>query len=482
MAWWNQSSEWDFSPVSRDLFPYVPPKRRPFTLADFGYAPEPRPATAELPQLPNAYGDLGAQGKHDLRREAILRFAAALAAPGGRTGEALAGQAADLEQWKRERVQEARARGEHDYAYKAKQADDQAENARLDAKDAKEKQRIEGMMRAVEEVAKVEPDLAGQAEAAARSGDTALLHDTLKEANRRAAAKARGEDPNDPFADERTKARIKTDEDIRLDTYYKEHGKYQAPKESVAEIEARSAAAARGQRSVWGGRSDGEGGGRRLILDHGTWKEKNPKTGIWEKAPGVEGGYKSQVVNIYDPKTGHNVPHAYDPETGLATPIKTPDQLDTEANKAADARVKDPRGFLERWTPGGASAPAPTAQVLTQVEQSLGRKLTADERSEARKQYIGGAQPADIATRLRAPKPLTSPKSAPTAGKVPAPALPAKKSPPPRRPPASGAKSGREATIRQQAPGVWATLPEEQRRRWGSYAAFLASRLAAAGG
>lgn len=444
-----------FSPGSRFA---APPS---LTLADL-FTPAPRPAYAPLPNLPSSYEETNPQAPADLRREALLRFAAALAAPGGRTGEALARGASDLSQWKRDRLDEARMRGEHDAQIKGRQAEIEAEKARLDAADTAEKRKAQGRLEAVQAIGAMEPDLAPQIEAAALAGDDVQIREITKEAYRRKTARDRGEDPSDPFADERAREKIKSEETLRRERELKKEGLDRYFEQPLSMIEARSAAAARGQKSIWGERGAGGGGAGAPVL-----RTSNGK--VYEVARDANGQ-----------ETMHLIPGQSEAEGRWQ--YVGPDRL---------------RGTPGFWTnPSGAvrpeaEPPRPVATVLGEIEQGIGRKLSAAERSDAGKRYAGGEDPSTILQSLKAPKRLVSPASAPTQGKVPAPATPKKTAPPAqvKKAQASWIKRKVEPQVapevlsarRQQALASWQKLPPETRKAWGSFDAYFAKALAAAG-
>jgi hypothetical protein len=454
MAW-----EWD----SRYTSPYVPfgaPRySSSLTLADLYQPPPPRPAYPAAPTIPSSFGELGDQAKKDLRREAILRFAQALAAPGGRIGEGLAAAAGGLSDWKAQQVEQARANMERDYVAGVKRAD--LESARAAEQEQEEQRRLhaEGRLSLVQAIADREPDLASQAEAAARSGDEVLLRETAKEADRRARARAAGQDPNDPFADERTKAQIATDEFIRRQEELKKRGLsayFDEPGLSIEEIEARAAAAARGQRSVWGDRSGGgEGGGDALNLrtSNGIVGEVVEENGrrVWKPLLGQESRGSGEWRTWVDPDTQKQV------------------------------RINDATGEKR---PVDDQPPRPASQVLIDIEATLGRKLTAEERADARADYLRGKRPRDIVSGLRAPKRITAPATAPTQGQAPKPKPGPKSGPPPREvrqregtKPKLNERTKEE--LRRQAKSRWDSLPEEQKKRWGGFEKYFNAALQA---
>lgn len=421
------------------------------TLEDLYAPPPPRPAYPDAPAIPSSYGDLGAQAKKDLRREAILRLAQSLAAPNGRVGEALAGAAGGVSEWKAQQLEQARVQAERDYAAAVRKTDLEAARGAQQGEEEQRRRQAEGKLSLVRAIAEREPDLASQAEAAARSGDEALLRETAKEADRRARARAAGQDPNDPFADERTKARIQSDEIIRRQEELKKRGLsayFDEPGQSVEEIEARAAAAARGQRSVWGDRNSGGAGGEgglNLRTSNGIVGEVVDDGGhnVWRPLPGQADSQGEWRLVPGDPNEGTK-PYWVNP-SGATRPVADP--------------------------------PRPVAQVLGDIENTLGRKLTAAERSDASRAYAGGKKPRDIVSGLRAPQKITAPATAPTQGQPPKPKG-AKSGPPPKEvrqregtKPKLNERTKEE--LRRRAKVQWDNFTEAERRRLGSFEDFV---------
>lgn len=447
---------WGYDPRFYGYSGGAPSYASTLTLQDLYTPPPPRPQYPDLPTPPSTFSDLGEQGKRDLRREAILRFAQSLAAPNGRIGEALAGAAGGLSEWKAQQLQEATSKAERDYALGVRRADLEATRAAEQEKDEQRRLQAEGRLALVRAITDREPDLGSQAEAAARAGDEALLRETAKEADRRARARAAGQDPNDPFADERTKAQIQTDEFIRRQEELKKRGLsayFDEPGLSVEEIEARAAAAARGQRSVWGDRNGGAGGedGMHLRTSNGIVGEVVEENGqrVWRPLRGQEARETGEWRTLTDPDT--QKPYRINDATGEMRPVE--------------------------------GKPRPTADVLNDIENALGRKLTAAERQEAASTYLRGKRPRDIVAGLRAPKKITAPASAPTQGQPPK-AKPGKSgSPPPQARGQQGVKpklnDRTKEELRRQAKSRWDSLPDEQKKRWKTFDAYFNAALQA---
>ncbi len=435
----------------------VPRYSSSLTLADLYTPPPPRPAYPDPPTIPSSYGELGDQAKKDLRREAILRFAQALAAPGGRVGEGLAAAAGGLSDWKAQQLEQARANMERDYVAGVKRADLEGARAAEDEQEEQRRLQSQGTLALVQAIADREPDLASQAEAAARSGDQALLRETAKEADRRQRLRAAGQDPNDPFADERAKARVTHEERLRFLEEAKKRGLpgyFDDPGLTPEEIEARAAAAARGQRSVWGDRNNGGSGGGEDDL---TLRTSN--------------GLVGRVVDengepVWKPLQGQQAR-----ESG---------EWRTWSRDGGLVRINDATGEM-RPVEGEAR---PTALVLGDIENTLGRKLTAAERQTASEQYRQGKKPRDIVSGLRAPKKITSPATAPTQGQPPKTKPGPKSGPPPRevqertgvKPKLNErTKEGQRALAKVR----WDSYPEDHpvRKRYRTFDAYFSAAL-----
>lgn len=403
---------YDFTPAQ--------PYQSSLTLEDL-WRPSPRPVYPEAPTPYQGYGDLGDEAKKKLRREAILRIAAALGGDPGRLGTNLAGAALDLGAWKEDELAAARQRQERDYAIAGRQAEVEAERRNLDMEDEQRKRQAQGYLTAIRSIAEDDPDLASQAEAAALSGDEVGLRETMKEANRRRNARARGEDPNDPFADERAKARIKAEEERRAEEELRTLGlgRYYNEPVDLSEIFARSQAAARGSYSVWGGRGGGDANSLVRMV------EGRPM----EIVPGEE-GYSMRPIPGAPPEAGRWQVIPANQDTG-----------------APSYRLNVETGETRPLPP-----PPPTrGQVIYNIEQTLRRKLTIKERADAERDYSQGTKPRDIVARLRARKPVVAPEKAPTEG--PAPKPPKTKSGPP------------PAAIRQRTGGQGQDAQEKAKRK-----------------
>lgn len=390
------------------------------TLEDL-YTPRPRPTIPSAPTLPGNFGDLDDEARKALRREAILRAAIALGGQPGQIGQNLALAAASLGDWKRERLDEARHRAGQDYATQVKQAELDANRLELDREDDFNKRKAEGRLAAVRAITERDPEMGSRAEAAALRGDDAELRQIWAEHQRRQALRDRGEDPDDPFADERAKEKIKTEAWLERQRLAKKEGlsTYFDDDLSLEEIQARSAAAARGQRSVWGDRGAGGGSEDEPTLrtsDGKVYEVFRDESGAvrMRPVPGQQEGEGERRV-FFDQDTGS--PYRVDSRTGQTLPVAPP--------------------------------PRPIPLVMQDIEATLGRKLTVKERTDAQEKYVKGVKPREIVASIQAPQRITNPEKAPTSGVQTKP--PAKKSAPPPQALPPGQRPKPKVTERDRA-------------------------------
>lgn len=400
--------------------------RTTLTLADL-WSPAPRPQYPAPPEPYQSYEEIGPEAKKNLRREAILRAAMALGGDPGRIGSNLAAASASLGEWKEDQLEAAKARQQQDYALSSRQAEFDADRERYDREDASRKVEAQGALQAVEAVIDAEPEWGARAEAAARAGDFDALDKMLAAAEERRRIRASGGDPDDPLWEEKAKGKLKSDSEIEAEKRLREEGlgRYYDEPVDLAEIEAKSAAAARGSRSAWdgwqgrgGGADGGPPEGTRLI-EHGDrafeykWDPEqggyvgSPVPGSPEPAPKwqkIEDRGAGEVF-FYDPASGQRKPA---PE-GLS---RTFDAMEERHKRPLSEQEK--KVIEKQWAQG--ATPMLLNETFAYLKTHLGRPLTAKERAEVEAKWRSGVRVGLIHQQMKGPKPPG--KGAPTQGNV----------------------------------------------------------------
>ena len=460
---------WDWQEPFRRAAAQRP--RTGLTLADL-WSPSPRPQYPDAPKPYESYGDLGPDAKKALRREAILRAAMALGGDPGRIGSNLAAAAQSVGDWKQGELDAARQRQQQDYALASRQAEFEADREKYDREDSRRKVEAQGALQAVQAVIDAEPEWGARAEAAARAGDFDSLDKMLAEAEKRRQIRASGGDPDDPLWDDREKAELAEKQKREHEEWLKKSGLgsyYEKPQPTLEEIEAKSAAAARGQRSVWGGggRSGpgGEGAVPRL-LEHGDVPYQysyDPATGTYTGRP-VPGAPPATPhwTKIEDPAKQETF--FYDPNTGATKPApqgvgRTFDMLEERHKRAL---TDEEKAVVEKQWRQGAT-PMLQRETIGFVEQNLGRRLSAKERNEVAAKWKQGVRAGVIVQQMKRPKPPAP--GAPTQGNVrsPAPQRSQAALPPPlRREPVSDKD---RQDLRAEVDARFAALSPEEREK-----------------
>jgi hypothetical protein len=438
------------------------------TLADL-WAPSPRPQYPDAPKPYGSYDELGEEAKKNLRREAILRAAMALGGDPGRIGSNLAQAASSVGDWKEGQLDDARQRQQQDYALASRQAEFEADREKYDREDVKRKTEAQGALQAVQAVIDAEPEWGARAEAAARAGDFDSLDKMLGEAEKRRQIRASGGDPDDPLWDDRAKSEMEEKRKREHEEWLREKGlgSYYDEPTDLSEIEAKSAAAARGQHSVWGDRNGGGPGGEGAVprlLEHGDVPYQysyDEATGTYTGRP-VPGAPKPapKWTKIEDPAKQETF--FYDPTTGAVKPApqgvnRTFDVLEEKHKRAL---TNEEKVVVEKQWRQGAT-PMLESDTVRFVEQSLGRRLTAEDRNLIRLKWKQGARAGLIVQQMKRPKPPAP--GAPTQGNVRSPAPQRKQSaiPPPLRREAVSDKDRQD--LRAEVDARFAALSPEKR-------------------
>lgn len=381
------------------------------------YRPAARPQYPEPPKPYASFGDLGEDAKKTLRREAILRAAMALGGDSGQIGTNLAKAALSVGDWKDQQLEVARQRQQQDYALSARQAEFEADRERFNREDERNKVEVQGRLRAVQAIIDAEPEWGARAEAAALQGDDEGLRKMLSEAETRRQIRASGGDPNDPLWDDRRKEEMKRESDREQEKWLKEQGlgRYYEDEPTLEEIEARSAAAARGQRSVWGDRggAGGEAGQGRLYERQDGVYRVNPD-GTSERIEGIP-AEKRWTMIPGNPITGDPA-YWTTPEGDVRMVPPGPAQvIEKKESELKRPLSEQERSVLQKqW--GNKATPMVYEEVVSYAQQQLGRQLTAKERKEVEGKWKTGMRPGLIVEQMKGPKPPAP--NAPSQGQV----------------------------------------------------------------
>ena len=453
------------------------PSRTTLTLADL-WSPAPRPQYPAPPEPYQSYEEIGPEAKKNLRREAILRAAMALGGDPGRIGTNLAAASASVGGWKEEQLEAARARQQQDYALSSRQAEFDAEMRAQDRKDEIEKVKAQGRLQAIEALIDAEPEWGARAEAAARAGDFDALDKMLADAEERRRIRASGGDPDDPLWEDRKKAELENEYKIKLEEERKERGLgdvyYDKPVD-LAEIEAKSAAAARGSRSAWDGWQGRGGSGADGGPPEGTRLYEQGDE-VFQYTWGPEGYSGSRVPGSPGPKPDFEkitVGLGSDAETFFFDPvtkqkIPAPPSLRQTFDALAEKRggkpltAEEEKVIQKQWAQG--ATPMLLGETVSYVQQTIGRPLTAKERREVEGKWRQGTRAGLIAQQMKGPKPPG--KGAPTQGNVRRPPVKSNKQsalpPPLRRQPVSEQD---KRDLRAEVDARFAALSSEERER-----------------
>lgn len=443
------------------------------TLADL-WAPSPRPQYPDAPEPYGSYSDLGEEAKKNLRREAILRAAMALGGDPGHIGSNLAQAASSVGGWKEEQLDAARSRQKEDYALGSRQAEFQADREKYDREDVQRKVKAQGALQAVQAVIDAEPEWGARAEAAARAGDFDSLDKMLGDAEKRRQIRASGGDPDDPLWDDRAKADMEEKRKREHEAWLRKEGlgSYYDEPTDLNEIEAKSAAAARGQHSVWGDRNSGGPGGEGAVprlLEHGDVPYQysyDPATGSYTGRP-VPGAPPAAPhwTKVEDAQRQESF--FYDPASGAIKPApsglkKTLEDLETKvfAGRGNKGLTNEEKAVVEKQWRQGAT-PMLESDTVRFVEQNLGRRLTAEDRNQIRLKWKQGTRAGVIVQQMKRPKPPAP--GAPTQGNVRSPAPQRQQSaipPPLRREPVSDRD---KQDLRAEVDARFAALSPEKR-------------------
>jgi len=200
-------------PFFSGIFDQFAPRAAPSLSLDDLYQEQSLPEMPAAPKRITSVRDLSEEERKRLRRQAILQGVLALAAPGGQAGSALAQAALQNDETFRGAVDRQNEGAEQQFQVQQRDYALQRQRAEQDAAQGDRKLRAQGRLTAYQQVAQQDPELATEAENAARSGDDSRLAALLQAIPRRKAERGMGYDPADPFVEDRVKAKLSADAD-----------------------------------------------------------------------------------------------------------------------------------------------------------------------------------------------------------------------------------------------------------------------------
>lgn len=413
----SQPSYFDYLGAAQD------PEPSPYaglTLEDL-WRPTVQAQQVEAPQPITSARDLDEERRRAIRRNAILQagmaFGQAASNP-GQLGTTLSRAAMESGQFSDSQVAEANAFQQSEYQRQRGLAEQRAQQERAGLESENDRRRAESMVEMVRHISEAEPSMAGQAELAARSGDTKRLQELMQEIPRRAQMRQYGMDPDDPFADDRMKGLLKTQEEIELEKRKKELGLetyFLRPEPSVESQAARAGAIAEAEaRARAKYRAPGEGGlgDRWGEADGAGWgmltrdKDGNP---VFRPAQGIPPA--PPKVQLFQGDIA-----AEDPVYRAPYAVKIEKDGSMSVSPVAPPRTTPPKKEEPKRGPFGAygtppkkDPPPPVKDPVQQrieaqariIERSLGGGFTAQERKAVEQALATGQSPGQVVARIK---------------------------------------------------------------------------------
>lgn len=378
------------------------------------WRPEVQAQYPEEPQPLGSVRDLDEERRKAIRRNAILQAAMAFgqgANNPGQLGTALSRAAMESGQFRDQTVADANSAQMTQYQRERQMAEQRAQAERQGMDSENQKRRAEAMVGLVRQIATEDPDLAPQAELAARSGDEKRLQELLGDVRRRAQMRQYGMDPDDPFAEDRMKGVMKTEEEIQREQRLKELGLdsyFQEPEESAEAAAARAGAIAEAQARAYARHRAPAGGAadplkpRWMEADGGWGLGKLDKNGnpVFVRADGLPPEPPKWVFNAGDGALPppFNLPYRINVATGevVPVPIKSdapPSPVKNEGEDAPPPKKNDP----PKKDPARQRIEA-QARI---VERSLGGGFTPEERKAVEQALAQGQAPGQVVAKIK---------------------------------------------------------------------------------
>jgi hypothetical protein len=381
---------------------------------------------AQVPEPPKAIGsarDLDEERRKAIRRNAILQAAMAFgqgASNPGQMGVALTRAAMESGDFRDSQLAEANAFQQSEYQRQRQLAEQHAQQERAGLESETGRRRAEALVGMVHQIADADPGLASQAELAARSGDEKRLQELLGDVRRRSQMRQYGMDPDDPYADDRMKGLMKTQDEIEREKQLKALGLdsyFVKPEPSTEEEAARAGAIAEAQaraRAKYRDPSEGPEGIRpRFVETDDSWGMMRldpsgnpvfvPAQGAPPRPPKVQ-LFQGDIA-ADDPL--YRAPYAVKirPDgTMSAEPIRpprpAPPPKKEERSSPFGAYGKPP----EKKTPSAPQKDPAKQRVEAQariVERSLGGGFTPQERKAVEQALAQGQAPGQIVAKIK---------------------------------------------------------------------------------
>lgn len=407
-----QPSRYDFMGAAQEPDPYSG-----LTLEDL-WRPDLQAQYPEPPQSIGSVRDLDEERRRQVRRNAILQVAAAFGQGANNPGDmglALTRAAMNSGEFGQNQVAEANAFQQSEYQRQRAIAEQKVAQERAGMESENGRRRAESLLEMVRHISEAEPALAGQAELAARSGDTKRLQDLMQEVPKRAQMRQYGVDPDDPYADTRIEGVLKTQEEIEREKRLKELGLdsyFIKPEPSVEEAAARAGAIADAEararaRYRLPGEGTPEGIRPRFVETDDVWgmvsldKDGNP---IYRSAAGQpqrRGKWQVFQGDIAAENPLYRQPYRVNVDTGEVQPIRPPG---AGPNTPPPAQRQKPAGGKAQAQSGKPAQDPAKQRIEAQariVERSLGGGFTPQERKAVEQALAQGQSPGQVVAKIK---------------------------------------------------------------------------------
>lgn len=387
------------------------------TLEDL-WRPELQVQYPEQPSQISSVGDLDEERRRAIRRNAIAQIGIAFGQAAnnpGQLGLALSNAAVDSGRFRDDQIGQANAFQQSEYQRQRAIAEQKVAQERAGMESENGRRRAESLLEMVRHISEAEPALAGQAELAARSGDTKRLQDLMQEVPKRAQMRQYGVDPDDPYADTRIEGVLKTQDEIEREKRLKELGLdsyFIKPEPSVEEAAARAGAIADAEararaRYRLPGEGTPEGIRPRFVETDDVWgmvsldKDGNP---IYRSAAGQpqrRGKWQVFQGDIAAENPLYRQPYRVNVDTGEVQPIRPPG---AGPNTPPPAQRQKPAGGKAQAQSGKPAQDPAKQRIEAQariVERSLGGGFTPQERKAVEQALAQGQSPGQVVAKIK---------------------------------------------------------------------------------
>lgn len=377
------------------------------------YQAPPEIAYPQAPDYADSMGDLSEEQRKAFRRQALLQAAMAIGrgSESGQIGTALAQAALQSEGMRQGMISDYRGQQEKDYQRAREEAEFQAEQQSRKISEEGKQEQARALLGLYQRVVDADPGLAGQAEAAVRTGNMSALAKLYEDVPRRQAMRDYGLNPDDPFADDQMKSRLE------LEEYEKRQQlelqglpeKERIEREARLEMERQLRAADLGsyyqdpldelERARLEQIRAGGGEGSPAALN----KFYERSDGIYRVYPGEDGTFRSELVPGVPPE----------PMMSMGNNMGQPVLIDRAAGEAYSVRGLDnPKPYPGRQKSQegekkanplrkGEQKNPKVEQSMATVAKAIGGFQTAAQREQVKKDLEAGLSPQEIVARIR---------------------------------------------------------------------------------